>query len=167
MHVTLHTTQWDIDLELYPDHAPKTVTNFVYLAESWYYDGIQFHRVIENFMIQSWDPTGTGAWGPGYTFEDEFHPEKRHDGPWVLSMANAGPATNGSQFFITHVETEWLDDKHTVFGRVVSDSHQEVVNGIAQGDKIEKVIVHMETDDLYEDNAEFLEMIKQYVDGQE
>jgi peptidyl-prolyl cis-trans isomerase B (cyclophilin B) len=165
MHVTLHTTQWDIDLELYPEQAPKTVTNFVYLAESGYYNGVKFHRVIENFMIQGWDPTGTWAGGPGYTFEDEFHPELRHSGPWILSMANAWPATNGSQFFITHVETEWLDDKHTVFGRVVSDGCQEIVDGIAQWDSIERVTVHMETDDLYEENKEFIEMIRQYVDA--
>lgn len=163
MHVTLHTTKGDIDLELYPEKAPKTVTNFVHLAETGYYDGIQFHRVIDNFMIQWGDPTGTWAWGPGYTFEDEFHPELRHNSAGILSMANAGPATNWSQFFITHTETERLDDKHTVFGKVVSDTHQEVVNGITQWDTIEKVTVHIETEWLYEDNAEFLEMIKQYV----
>ena len=150
MHVTLHTSQGDIDLELTPDHTPYTVANFVTLAEEGYYDGIVFHRVIENFMIQWGDPTGTWSWGPGYNFADEFHPELRHDTPWVLSMANAWPGTNGSQFFITHVETEWLDDRHTVFGKVKSDDDQEVVNKIQLGDQIKGVTIH-------DDSKSFLE----------
>lgn len=108
----------EIVVDLWADKAPKTVNNFVFLAREGFYDGVIFHRVIDEFMAQTGDPTGTGTGGPGYRFEDEFHPELRHDGPGVLSMANAGPGTNGSQFFITHVATPWLDDKHSVFGKV-------------------------------------------------
>ncbi|MCJ7569460.1 MAG: peptidylprolyl isomerase [Anaerolineales bacterium] len=115
---TLQTSDGDIVLQLFVDKVPNTVNNFVYLARDGFYDGVVFHRVIENFMAQGGDPTGTGRGGPGYSFEDEFHPELRHDVPGVLSMANAGPNTNGSQFFLTHVATPWLDGKHTVFGRV-------------------------------------------------
>jgi cyclophilin family peptidyl-prolyl cis-trans isomerase len=117
---TIRTDRGEIGLELWADRAPRTVNNFVFLARNGFYDGVTFHRVIKNFMVQGGDPTGTGSGGPGYQFEDEFHPELRHDAPGVLSMANAGPNTNGSQFFITHVATPWLDDKHTVFGRVTS-----------------------------------------------
>lgn len=115
---TMKTNNGDIVLELWADKAPKTVNNFVFLAQEGFYDGVIFHRVIDDFMAQTGDPTGTGTGGPGYRFEDEFHPEARHDGPGILSMANAGPGTNGSQFFITHVATPWLDDKHSVFGKV-------------------------------------------------
>ena len=142
------TTKGEILVELTYKQTPGTVGNFVALAEGNleneakpqgqpYYDGLKFHRVINDFMIQGGDPNGTGAGGPGYQFDDEFHPELKHDGPGVLSMANAGPATNGSQFFITHVETPWLDNKHTVFGKVASG--MEVVNAIAQGDTMDKV----------------------------
>ena len=117
---TLRTDRGEIVLDLWADRAPRTVNNFVFLARNGFYDGVAFHRVIKNFMAQGGDPTGTGSGGPGYQFEDEFHPELRHDGPGVLSMANSGPNTNGSQFFITHVATPWLDDKHSVFGRVAS-----------------------------------------------
>jgi cyclophilin family peptidyl-prolyl cis-trans isomerase len=116
---TIQTDDGDIVLQLFADKTPKTVNNFVFLAREGFYDGVIFHRVIENFMVQGGDPTGTGRGGPGYSFADEFHPELRHDGPGVLSMANAGPNTNGSQFFITHVATPWLDGKHSVFGRVI------------------------------------------------
>jgi cyclophilin family peptidyl-prolyl cis-trans isomerase len=115
---TIQTAGGDIVLQLFADKAPNTVNNFVFLAREGFYDGVIFHRVIENFMVQGGDPTGTGLGGPGYSFADEFHPELRHDGPGVLSMANAGPNTNGSQFFITHVATPHLDGKHSVFGRV-------------------------------------------------
>lgn len=115
----IKTDLGDILLDLYAQEAPKTVNNFVFLAQDGFYDGVVFHRVIEDFMAQGGDPTGTGRGGPGYTFEDEFNPALRHDSPGVLSMANAGPNTNGSQFFITYVPTPWLDDKHSVFGRVV------------------------------------------------
>jgi cyclophilin family peptidyl-prolyl cis-trans isomerase len=116
---TLHTEKGDLVLELFADKAPRTVNNFVFLAREGFYDGVIFHRVIANFMAQSGDPTGKGSGGPGYKFADEFHPSLKHDKPGVLSMANAGPNTNGSQFFITHVPTPWLDGKHSVFGQLI------------------------------------------------
>jgi cyclophilin family peptidyl-prolyl cis-trans isomerase len=116
---TLSTDKGDIVLELYPDKAPKTVNNFVFLAQEGFYDGTIFHRVIDNFMVQGGDPSGTGTGGPGYRFSDEFHPSLKHDKPGRFSMANAGPGTNGSQFFITHVPTPWLDGKHSIFGQVI------------------------------------------------
>ena len=167
MHVTLHTSQGDIDLILTPEQTPYTVANFVTLAETWYYDGIVFHRVIENFMIQWGDPTWTGAWGPWYQFADEFHPELRHDRPWVLSMANAWPWTNGSQFFITHVETERLDDKHTVFWTVKSEEDQAVVNNIQQWDSIKWVTIHDDHKSFFEKAEdkvkEFIAMVRDTV----
>jgi cyclophilin family peptidyl-prolyl cis-trans isomerase len=108
----------DIVIRLHADKAPNTVNNFVFLAREGFYDGVIFHRVIPNFMAQGGDPTGTGTGGPGYKFADEFHPDLRHDHPGVMSMANAGPNTNGSQFFLTHVTTPWLDDRHSVFGEI-------------------------------------------------
>jgi cyclophilin family peptidyl-prolyl cis-trans isomerase len=116
----LKTAKGDIVLELYADKVPRTVNNFVFLAREGFYDGVTFHRVIPDFMAQCGDPSGTGRGGPGYRFADEFHPGLRHDAPGILSMANAGPDTNGSQFFITHVPTPWLDAKHAVFGKVTS-----------------------------------------------
>lgn len=136
---TIETNKGDIKLELYEDKTPKTVANFEKLASEGFYDGLNFHRVISDFMIQAGCPLGTGTGGPGYKFADEFHPDLKHDGPGVLSMANSGPNTNGSQFFITHVATPWLDGKHTVFGRVIQG--QEVVDEIEQGDKMNKVNV--------------------------
>ncbi len=117
---SLETDSGTIQIELFADRAPKTVNNFVFLSRDGFYDGVIFHRVISDFMAQGGDPTGTGSGGPGYNFEDEFHPELRHDGPGILSMANAGPNTNGSQFFITHRATPHLDDKHSVFGKVIA-----------------------------------------------
>ena len=114
----LHTDLGDIKLSLFADKTPRTVNNFIFLARQGFYDGTIFHRVIADFMVQGGDPTGTGRGGPGYRFADEFHPDLKHDKPGVLSMANAGPNTNGSQFFITHVATPWLDNKHSVFGNV-------------------------------------------------
>jgi peptidyl-prolyl cis-trans isomerase B (cyclophilin B) len=137
---TLKTNRGDIRLELYADKTPKTVANFEKLAGEGFYDGLKFHRVIDKFMVQTGCPEGTGTGGPGYKFADEFHKDLKHDGPGVLSMANAGPNTNGSQFFITHVETPWLDGKHSIFGRVLGDG-QKVVDSIKQGDKIEKVTI--------------------------
>jgi peptidyl-prolyl cis-trans isomerase B (cyclophilin B) len=128
----MHTDVGDMLIDLYADRAPRTVNNFVFLARQGFYDDVVFHRVIANFMAQGGDPTGTGSGGPGYSFADEFHPSLRHDGPGVLSMANAGPNTNGSQFFITHVATPWLDDKHSVFGRVVEG--QDVLMAISPRD---------------------------------
>jgi cyclophilin family peptidyl-prolyl cis-trans isomerase len=116
---TLHTEKGDIVLELFADKTPNTVNNFVFLARDGFYDGSMFHRVIANFMAQGGDPTGTGRGGPGYRFADEFHPALKHNKPGILSMANAGPGTNGSQFFITHVPTPHLDGKHSVFGQVI------------------------------------------------
>ena len=116
--VTIETNRGTIELELYPEHAPVTVNNFVFLTNEGFYDGVKFHRVIANFMIQCGDPTGTGRGGPGYRFADECTPDLRHDGPGVLSMANAGPGTNGSQFFVTLAPTPHLDDRHSVFGKV-------------------------------------------------
>jgi cyclophilin family peptidyl-prolyl cis-trans isomerase len=116
---TIKTDKGDIVAELAATKAPRTVNNFVFLARQGFYDGVMFHRVIDDFMAQTGDPTGSGSGGPGYKFQDEFHPDLRHDGEGVLSMANAGPNTNGSQFFITHRETAWLDDKHAVFGQVI------------------------------------------------
>lgn len=116
---TLKTEKGDIVVRLFADKTPKTVNNFVFLARQGFYDNTIFHRVIANFMAQGGDPTGTGMGGPGYRFADEFHPALKHKGPGILSMANAGPGTNGSQFFITHVATPWLDNKHSVFGEVM------------------------------------------------
>ncbi len=131
---TLHTSRGDITLDLFADKVPETVNNFVCLARDGFYDNVTFHRVIADFMIQTGDPTGTGRGGPGYQFADEFHADLKHDGPGVLSMANAGPNTNGSQFFITHVATPWLDRKHSVFGRVRDG--QAIVDAVRQGDVI-------------------------------
>ena len=136
---TIETDRGTITLELYDEKVPRTVANFEKLAGEGFYDSLVFHRVIDNFMIQGGCPQGTGTGGPGYRFEDEFHPDLKHDGPGVLSMANAGPDTNGSQFFITHVATPWLDGKHSVFGRVVEG--QEVVDAIRQGDVMREVSV--------------------------
>ena len=144
---TIQTTKGNIELELTPDKTPVTVANFVNLTEHGYYNGVKFHRVINEFMIQGGDPTGTGAGGPGYRFEDEIDPTLKHDGPGVLSMANAGPGTNGSQFFITHVATPWLNGKHSVFGKVIKG--QDVVNSIKQGDAIEKVTIAGDTTALF------------------
>jgi peptidyl-prolyl cis-trans isomerase B (cyclophilin B) len=134
---TIKTNQGDIVLKLYAAQAPRTVNNFVCLAEDGYYDGVKFHRVIKDFMVQGGDPTGSGRGDPGYKFKDEFDPKLKHSGPGVLSMANSGPNTNGSQFFITHVATPWLDGKHTVFGQVTQG--QDVVDKIEQGDFIESI----------------------------
>ncbi len=139
--VVIKTNKGDINLELFATKTPKTVANFIGLAKAGYYDGLTFHRVIDDFMIQGGCPNGNGMGGPGYNFEDEFHPELRHDSPGVLSMANAGPGTNGSQFFITHVETPWLDGNHTVFGKVKSEADQDVVNSIRMGDTIESIVI--------------------------
>ena len=143
--IIIQTNKGDIVLELYEDDAPNTIANFINLATSGYYNGLKFHRVIDNFMIQTGDPQGTGAGGPGYTFKDEFSSRKHQKG--TLSMANRGPNTNGSQFFITHVPTPWLDGKHTVFGQVLKG--QDVVDAIEQGDKMIKVIVTKKRDHEY------------------
>ncbi len=149
VYARMQTTRGEILLRLEHDRVPLTVANFVGLAEGTighsrgagvrFYDGLNFHRVIDNFMIQGGDPAGNGTGGPGYTFADEFHPQLRHSRAGVLSMANRGPNTNGSQFFITHNATPWLDGGHAVFGHVVSG--QDVVNAIRQGDRIERLTI--------------------------
>ena len=142
---TFSTPRGPIHIRLFPDKAPVTVANFVNLAQRGYYDGLNFHRVISDFMVQGGCPKGSGTGGPGYRFEDECRPDARHDKPGVLSMANAGPGTNGSQFFITHVATPWLDGKHTVFGEVVGKDDQAVVNAVRMGDKIDKITITGDT----------------------
>jgi peptidyl-prolyl cis-trans isomerase B (cyclophilin B) len=140
--ITITTNRGDLVLELYPEHAPKTVNNFVFLAREGFYDGVSFHRVIRDFVIQGGDPTGTGRGGPGYRFEDELAGNPLRHERGVISMANAGPNTNGSQFFITHSPQAHLDGKHTVFGRVVQGL--EVVDAIAQGDTMMSLAVNEE-----------------------
>jgi peptidyl-prolyl cis-trans isomerase B (cyclophilin B) len=140
--VTIETSRGTIRAELFADKVPKTVANFEKLAAKGFYNGLKFHRVIEDFMVQTGCPKGTGSGGPGYEFADEFHKDLRHSGPGVLSMANAGPNTNGSQFFITHSAQPHLDGKHSVFGQVIEG--QDVVDSIKQGDKMIKVTVSEE-----------------------
>lgn len=147
---TIDTSKGKIHLKLFADKTPVTVGSFVNLVTRGYYSGQIFHRVIADFMIQGGCPLGSGTGGPGYKFEDEFVLELRHDKPGILSMANAGPGTNGSQFFITHVATPWLDRKHTVFGQVIGPEDQQVVNRIAQGDKIISITVEGDTAPLME-----------------
>jgi peptidyl-prolyl cis-trans isomerase B (cyclophilin B) len=141
---TIVTKKGSIRIQLHDDKAPKTVANFEKLSGQGFYNGLKFHRVIADFMVQTGCPKGTGTGGPGYTFADEFHADLKHDGPGVLSMANSGPGTNGSQFFITHVPCPWLDGKHSVFGHVIEG--QKVVNAIKQGDVMESVTVTDEPD---------------------
>lgn len=136
---TIKTDKGDIRVRLFADKAPVTAANFINLAQRGFYDNLTFHRVIPDFMIQGGCPKGTGTGGPGYRFEDEFVSELRHSKPGVLSMANSGPGTNGSQFFITHVPTPWLDDHHSVFGEVLGPNDQQVVDAVAQGDRIRSV----------------------------
>ncbi len=139
---TFDTDKGTIRIELFDDKTPKTVANFEKLVAKNFYDGLVFHRVIPDFMVQGGCPDGRGTGGPGYKFEDEFHPSLKHDGPGVLSMANSGPNTNGSQFFITHVATPWLDGKHSVFGKVIEG--QDIVDKIKQGDTMKTVTVTQE-----------------------
>ena len=143
---TFHTARGPIRVELFADKAPLTVANFVNLARRGYYDGLNFHRVIADFMIQGGCPNGDGRGGPGYRFEDECRSDLRHDKPGVLSMANAGPGTNGSQFFITHVATPWLDGKHTVFGAVLGADDQKTVDAIRADDKLERITLEGDAD---------------------
>ena len=150
----IHTNKGDINLVLTPEKTPVTVANFVNLAQQGFYDDVSFHRVIPDFMIQGGCPLGTGTGGPGYRFEDEFDASLKHDKPGVLSMANAGPATNGSQFFITHVATPWLDGKHSVFGAVESDADMAVVNSIAGGDEIKSITIEGDASDLLDSQAD-------------
>ena len=135
----IETNRGNIVIELFQDKVPKTVGNFMKLANDGFYNGLKFHRVIPDFMVQTGCPQGTGTGGPGYKFSDEFHPQLRHNTPGILSMANSAPNTNGRQFFITHVPTPWLDNKHSIFGKV--SQGQEVVNAIQQGDVMNRVTI--------------------------
>jgi peptidyl-prolyl cis-trans isomerase B (cyclophilin B) len=146
--VVMVTNRGTIRLKLFGDKTPVTVANFVNLCQRGYYNNLMFHRVIAEFMVQGGCPKGNGTGGPGYKFGDEFVPELRHDKPGVLSMANAGPGTNGSQFFITHLPTPWLDDHHTVFGEVVGKEDMEVVNGIRGKDRIDTITIEGDASEL-------------------
>ena len=146
MKVKIMTEKGDININLLPEKSPVTVANFVNLAKKGYYDGLKFHRVIDNFMAQGGDPTGTGAGGPGYQFEDEVNNRLNFSKAGKLAMANAGPGTNGSQFFITTVPTEWLNGNHTIFGEVVSDDDLKVVKKLSNGDVMKKVVVEGDVD---------------------
>lgn len=154
LKAVFNTSKGTINITLFDDKTPRTVANFVNLAVKGYYNNLNFHRVINDFMVQGGCPNGDGRGGPGYVFEDEFHPDLIHDIPGKLSMANAGPGTNGSQFFITHVATPWLDGRHSVFGAVESDEDQAVVNAIVQGDSIDSVTIEGDYDELLADVKE-------------
>jgi peptidyl-prolyl cis-trans isomerase B (cyclophilin B) len=155
IRIIIKTSKGDIETTVFASKVPVTAASFLNLAKSNYYDGISFHRVISNFMIQGGDPTGTGSGGPGYKFEDEIDRSLRHSKPGILSMANAGPGTNGSQFFITHLATPHLDGKHAVFGEVTKG--QDVVNAIRQGDKINSIEILDSTDELFAVKANRIE----------
>ena len=160
MKATIYTNRGNINLEFYPDKAPLTVANFANLANRGYYNNLTFHRVIDNFMVQGGCPLGTGTGNPGYEFKDEFDADLKHDKAGILSMANSGPGSNGSQFFITHLPTPWLDNKHTIFGCVSDEESQSVVNMIEQSDTIMKI----EIDGDITDNKEVLDTIKKWND---
>jgi peptidyl-prolyl cis-trans isomerase B (cyclophilin B) len=165
LQAVFDTSKGTIRVNLMPDEAPLTVANFTNLVARGYYDGLKFHRVLVDFMVQGGCPLGTGTGGPGYQFEDEFAPALRHDKPGKLSMANAGPGTNGSQFFITHVATPWLDDAHTIFGEVQGDEDQDVVNAIAQGDVINGIEIQGDVGPLLESAAERLDEWNKALEG--
>ena len=154
LEASIDTARGTIRLSLFADRAPITVANFANLAGRGFYDGLKFHRVIDKFMIQGGCPEGSGRGGPGYRFEDEFDKSLRHDRAGRLSMANAGPGTNGSQFFITHVPTPWLDDAHSIFGEVQGAADQAVVDAVAQGDRIERISVAGDVGALLDAQAE-------------
>lgn len=158
----IKTAKGDIRITLFAANAPRTVANFVNLAQRGYYDGLTFHRVIGDFMIQGGDPTGTGRGGPGYDFADEFHPALRHDSAGVLSMANAGPDTNGSQFFVTHGPTPHLDDRHSVFGKVAEG--QNVVDAIAQGDVMTTIAIEGDATSLLDAQRDHVDQWNQILD---
>jgi len=163
IQATIKTNKGDIHLDLFADKTPVTVANFVNLAKQGFYNDLSFHRVIPNFMIQGGCPIGTGTGNPGYRFEDEFDAELKHDKPGILSMANAGPGTNGCQFFITHLATPHLDGKHTVFGAVQSASDQDVVNSIVGDDEIKTIEVSGDVDALLESQAEHVNQWNQHL----
>jgi peptidyl-prolyl cis-trans isomerase B (cyclophilin B) len=163
VRIKMVTTKGTIEATLFASKVPLTVANFLNLAQRGYYDGLTFHRVIQDFMIQGGDPTGTGRGGPGYRFADEFDPTLRHDKAGTFSMANAGPGTNGSQFFITHGPTPHLDDRHSVFGLVTRG--QKVVDAIEKGDKIQKIEILDSTADLFKAQAEHLDQWNKILDA--
>lgn len=163
--VNIETSKGEINVSLFSDQAPTTVANFVNLSLRKYYDGLSFHRVIDNFMIQGGCPLGTGSGSPGYNFEDEFSADLRHDTAGKLSMANAGPGTNGSQFFITHVPTPHLNNAHTIFGAVVSSADQQVVDSIEQGDKILSIGIAGDYQALLEQNGDRITDWNQEIDA--
>jgi peptidyl-prolyl cis-trans isomerase B (cyclophilin B) len=162
---TIHTTKGDIRLNLFADKAPLTVLNFVNLSKRGFYNGLTFHRVIPNFMIQGGCPLGNGTGGPGYEFADEFSPSLKHNRAGILSMANSGPNTNGSQFFITYVPTPYLDNKHTVFGEVVDIKDMKVARGIVAGDKITSVTIQGNYSALAESYKDQLEKWNKILDS--
>ena len=163
-HAVIKTNKWDIELTLYYDKVPMTATNFIALAERWFYNWLIFHRVIEDFMIQTWCPMGTWTWWPWYQFKDEFDSSLVHDVPGILSMANSWPDTNGSQFFITHTPTPWLDWVHSVFGRVIDQNSQDVVNKIQQWDIIEEIVINKDLIALSAKAQWFADQINQFMD---
>ncbi len=163
IQATIKTNKGDIHLDLFADQTPVTVASFVNLAKKGFYDDLSFHRVIPNFMIQGGCPIGTGTGNPGYRFEDEIVPDLKHDKPGILSMANAGPGTNGSQFFITHLATPHLDGKHTVFGAVQSSSDMDVVNQIEGNDEIKTIEVSGDVDALLESQADRVQEWNQHL----
>jgi peptidyl-prolyl cis-trans isomerase B (cyclophilin B) len=165
LKATIHTSKGDIRLKLFPEQAPLTVLNFVNLSKRGYYNGLKFHRVIPDFMIQGGCPVGTGVGGPGYSFPDEFSPDLMHKKPGILSMANAGPNTNGSQFFITHVQTPWLDYRHTIFGEVLDAQDQKVVDSIVQGDKINSIEIEGDYSFLAQKYKDQLDKWNKILDG--
>jgi peptidyl-prolyl cis-trans isomerase B (cyclophilin B) len=165
LKAVIHTEKGDINLVLTADKTPVTVANFVYLAQSGFYNDMSFHRVIPNFMIQGGCPLGTGTGGPGYRFEDEFDASLKHDKAGVLSMANAGPGTNGSQFFVTHEATPWLDGKHSVFGVVESPADMDVVNAITGGDAINSISIHGDATALLADQDARVSQWKKALEG--
>ena len=161
-NITMTTSKGNIHLTVFASKTPMTAASFLNLAKRGYYDGLTFHRVIADFMIQGGDPTGTGCGGPGYQFDDECRPDLRFSKPGLLAMANAGrtwtgQGTNGSQFFITHVPTDWLNGKHTIFGEVQGEADQQVVNAIRQGDTIVSITIHDDCSDLFAEQARNIE----------
>lgn len=165
LRAIIKTNKGEIRIDLFPDKTPNTVANFVNLAQRNFYNGLKFHRVIADFMIQGGCPQGTGTGGPGYKFRDEFDSSLKHNKPGILSMANAGPGTNGSQFFITHVPTPWLDGKHSVFGAVVDETDQKVVNTIQQGDVMESVTIEGDPSSVLAVAKPFLDDWNQILDS--
>ncbi len=165
LQAVFQTSKGTVRINLLAEHVPMTVANFVNLSQRGFYDGLIFHRVIDDFMVQGGCPSGTGTGGPGYQFEDEFVPALRHDKPGRLSMANSGPGTNGSQFFITHVPTPWLDDAHTIFGELAGTEDQDVVNSIVQGDTITGIQIDGDTAALLAEQSAHVEAWNAKLDG--